>query len=72
MTSKVHLYYRSFILKIERLVAIRVFNKCFQKNTLVGSNQLNYFENANTCTKRTLKTRVATRLYKLKVPFKKI
>ena len=52
MTSNVHLYYRSFILKIERLVAIRVFNKCFQKNTLVGSNQLNYYANANTCTKR--------------------
>jgi len=29
---------------------------------LVGSNQGNYFENATTCSKRTLKTTVATQL----------
>ena len=41
-----------------RLVATRVFKEI----TLVGSNQSNYFENANAYSKRTLKTRVATRL----------
>jgi len=30
--------------------------------TLVGSNQGNYFENPTTCTKHTLKARVATQL----------
>ncbi len=30
--------------------------------TLVGSNQHNYFENANAYSKRTLKTTVATQL----------
>jgi len=30
--------------------------------TLVGSNQGNYFENATACSKRTLKTTVATQL----------
>ena len=34
----------------------------FKKVTLVGSNQRNYIENENTCSKRTLKTHVATRL----------
>jgi hypothetical protein len=29
---------------------------------LVGSNQRNYFENTNACSKRTLKTTVATQL----------
>jgi len=29
---------------------------------LVGSNQRNYFENANACSKRMLKTTVATQL----------
>ena len=47
-----------------RLVATRVFNMLlrFQRSTLVGSNQRNYLENANACGKRTMKTRVATRL----------
>ena len=35
----------------------------FKEITLVCSNERNYFENANACSKRTLKTRVATRLY---------
>jgi len=36
---------------------------CFYKViTLVGSNQGNYFENATSCGKRTLKTRVVTQL----------
>ena len=30
--------------------------------TLIGSNQRNYIENTNACSKRKLKTRVATRL----------
>jgi len=34
----------------------------FQVITFVGSNQGNYFENATACSKRTLKTRVATQL----------
>jgi hypothetical protein len=34
----------------------------FKEITLVGSNQGNYFENATTCSKRMLKTRVATQL----------
>ena len=35
----------------------------FKEITLVGSNQGNYFENATACSKRTLKTTVATQLY---------
>ncbi len=35
----------------------------FKEITLVGSNQGNYFENATECSKRTLKTTVATQLY---------
>jgi len=34
----------------------------FREITLVGSNQGNYFENATACSKRTLKTTVATQL----------
>ncbi len=34
----------------------------FKEITLVGSNQGNYFENENACSKRTLKTTVATQL----------
>jgi len=34
----------------------------FKVITLVGSNQRNYLENATTCSKRTLKTTVATQL----------
>jgi hypothetical protein len=34
----------------------------FKVLTLVDSNQLNYFENATACSKRTLKARVATQL----------
>ncbi len=34
----------------------------FKEITLVGSNQGNYFENATACSKRTLKTTVATQL----------
>ena len=34
----------------------------FKEITLIGSNQLNYFENAAAFSKRTLKTRVATSL----------
>ena len=43
----------------------RAFTACcciFKEITLVGSNQRHYFENANARIKRTLKTRVATRL----------
>jgi len=35
----------------------------FKIITLVGSNQGNFFENAATCSKRMLKTLVATQLY---------
>jgi hypothetical protein len=35
----------------------------FKEITLVGSNQGNYFENENACSKRKLKTTVATQLY---------
>jgi len=35
----------------------------FKEITLIGSNQGNYFENATACSKRTLKTTVATQLY---------
>ncbi len=34
----------------------------YKEITLVGSNQGNYFENATACSKRTLKTTVATQL----------
>ena len=34
----------------------------FKEITFVGSNQRNYFENAHACSKRSLKTRVATSL----------
>ncbi len=34
----------------------------FKEISLVGSNQGNYFENENACSKRTLKTTVATQL----------
>jgi hypothetical protein len=34
----------------------------FKEITLVGSNQGNYFENATACSKRSLKTTVATQL----------
>ncbi len=34
----------------------------FKEITLVGSNQGNYFENATACSKRMLKTTVATQL----------
>ncbi len=39
------------------------FTECervFKEFTLVGTNQGNYFENATACSKRTLKTTVAT------------
>ena len=48
----------------------RVFTACccvFKVITLLWSNLRNYFENAKACSKRTLKTRVATRLYGLQV-----
>jgi len=34
----------------------------FKEITFVGSNHRNYFENANACSKRTLRTTVATQL----------
>jgi hypothetical protein len=37
----------------------------FKEITLVGSNQGNYFENTTACSKRTLKTTVATQLKKV-------
>ncbi len=43
----------------------RAFSACvciFKVFTLVGSSQRNYIENAITCSKRTLKTTVATQL----------
>ncbi len=43
----------------------RAFTACgcvFKEITLVVSNQGNYFENATACSKRTLKTTVATQL----------
>ena len=61
-------YYRVFYYGSNlRLVATRVFNvrllhALFQEITFVGSDQRNYFKNANVCSKRTMKTRVATRL----------
>jgi len=45
--------------------AFTAFTACgyvFKEITLVGSNQGNYFENAIACSKRTLKTTVATQL----------
>jgi len=44
----------------------RAFTACscvFKVITLIGSNQCNFFENATSCSKRTLKTTVATQLY---------
>jgi len=43
----------------------RAFTACvcvFKVITLVGSSQRNYFENANACSKRTLKMTVITQL----------
>ena len=43
----------------------RAFTACcfvFEETNLDSSNQRNYFNNANLCSKRTMKTRVATRL----------
>jgi len=37
----------------------------FKEIMLAGSNPGNYFENATACSKRTLKTTVATQLYQL-------
>jgi hypothetical protein len=42
--------------------AFTAYSCVFKKNTLVGSNQGNYFESATACSKPTLKTRVATQL----------
>jgi hypothetical protein len=47
----------------------RAFTACscvFKVITLIGSSQGNYFENATTCSKRMLKTRVTTQLKILK------
>jgi len=44
---------------------MHAFTACgcvFKEITLVDSNQGNYFENATACSKRTLKTTVATQL----------
>ncbi len=43
--------------------AFTACNCVFKEITLVGSNQGYYFENATACSKRTLKTTVATQLY---------
>jgi len=46
----------------------RAFTACncvFKVITLAGSNQGNYFANATACSKRTLKTTVATQLKRL-------
>jgi len=46
------------------------FTACFcvfRVITLVGSNQRNYFENANSCSKCMLKTTVATHFYSCKI-----
>jgi len=43
----------------------RAFTACvcaFKVITLISSNQRNFFENANACSKRILKTTVATQL----------
>ncbi len=42
--------------------AFTAYSYVFKVITLVGSNQGNYFENAIACSKRTLKTHVATQL----------
>jgi len=42
--------------------AFTACNCVFKVMTLVGSNQGNYFENTTACSKRTLKTRLATQL----------
>ncbi len=57
---------------LERLLKLRcderfthAFTACscvFKEIMLVGTNQGNYFENATVCSKRTLKTTVATQL----------
>ena len=59
-----------FLCCILRLVAKRVLNVRFTATlcvyieiTLVGSNQYTYIENANECSKRTIKTRLAIRPY---------
>ena len=46
--------------------ALTAFCCVFKEITLIGSNQRKYFENAHASSKRTLKTRVATRLKGLK------
>jgi len=43
--------------------AFTACNYVLKEISLVGSNQGNYFENATACSKRTLKTTVATQLY---------
>jgi hypothetical protein len=51
----------------------QAFTACscvFKVITLIGSNQGNYFKNTIACSKRTLKTTVATQLYKLRVNVK--
>jgi len=45
--------------------AFTAFNCVFKVMTLVWANQRNYFENATTCSIRTLKTTVATQLKRL-------
>ncbi len=57
---------RTFTLQLrcdERFThAFTACNCVFKVITMVGSNQGNYFENATACSKRTLKTTVATHL----------
>ncbi len=54
-------YNREFVITV---IVITEFDcSCvFKEIALVGSNQGNYFENATACSKRTLKTTVATQL----------
>jgi len=62
-TFKVSKLYEIKLRCDERLT--HAFTACgcvFKEITLVGSNQGNYFENATACSKRTLKTTVATQL----------
>jgi hypothetical protein len=47
--------------------ALTAFGCVFKEITLVGSNQGNFFENATACSKRMMKTTVATQLYMLKL-----
>ncbi len=42
--------------------AFTAYGCVFKEITLVGSNQDTYFENASACSKRTLKTTVASQL----------